>query len=227
MLLLINNASQKVQANKLEKGFSLIELMISITVGMIVTAAVGHLFGQTVKFNSSALVMTRLNQDLRATMSIMTSDIRRAGYWGQAETGISGGATNPFTQGNNELSASEFTGEAANSCITYAYDYNDDGVVDSDEKRGFRLKSGILQMAIQDADCLTNLFWEPVSDSNVTTITGLTFTPNFQSIDIDGDGNVDMTIKEVEVILTGQLVVDSGVSRTLLETVRVRNESII
>jgi len=218
---------QKSQINKTEKGFSLIELMISIAVGMIVTASIGHLFGQTIKLNSSALVMTRLNQDLRATMSIMTSDIRRAGYWGQSELGINGGAVNPFTQANNELSASEFAGETANSCITYTYDYNDDGFVDNDEKRGFRLRNGILQMAIQDADCSTNIFWEPVSDSNVTTITGLTFTPNLQSIDVDGDGNADMTIKEVEVILVGQLAADPGVNRTLLETVRVRNDSIM
>lgn len=219
-------AKQKAEIKKLERGFSLIELMISITLGMIVTASIGHLFGQTVKLNAGALAMTRLNQDLRATMSIMTSDIRRAGYWGQSETGIGGGAVNPFTQGNNELTVSEFAGEAANSCVAYAYDYNDDGVVDGDEKRGFRLNGGVLQLAIQDADCSSNMNWEAVSDSNVITVTGVTFTPNFQTIDIDGDGNADMTIKEVQVILTGQLAVNSGVSRTLLESVRVRNESI-
>jgi prepilin-type N-terminal cleavage/methylation domain-containing protein len=218
---------QKTQIRKFEKGFSLIELMISITVGMIITASIGHLFGQTIKLNSSALVMTRLNQDLRATMSIMTSDMRRAGYWGQSETGIAGGALNPFTQGSNELTVSELAGEAANSCVTYAYDYNDDGIVDNAEKRGFRLNNGVLEMAVQDADCSTNIDWEPVFDPNVITITGITFTPNFQSIDIDGDSNADMIIKDVEVILTGQLVADSGVNRTLLETVRVRNESII
>lgn len=217
---------QKAEIKKFERGFSLIELMISITLSMIVTASIGHLFGQTVKFNAGALAMTRLNQDLRATMGIMTSDIRRAGYWGQSETGIGGSAVNPFTQGNNELSVSELAGEAANSCVTYAYDYNDDGVVDNDEKRGFRLNGGVLQLATQDADCSSNINWEAVTDSNVITVTGVTFTPDFQTIDIDGDGNADMTIKEVQVILTGQLVVNSGVSRTLLESVRVRNETI-
>jgi prepilin peptidase dependent protein B len=217
---------RKAPINNFETGFGLIELMISITVGMIVTASIGHLFGQTIKLNSSALTMARLNQDLRATMSIMTTDIRRAGYWGQSEMGIGGGAVNPFTQGSNEITVSELGGEAMNSCITYTYDYNDDGVVDSDEKRGFRLNSGILEMATQDADCSTNINWEPVSDPNVVTIAALTFTPNFQSIDIDGDNNADITIKEVGVYLTGQLAADSGVRRTLLETVRVRNESI-
>ncbi len=219
--------NHKVQIRSFEKGFGLIELMISITVGMIITASIGHLFGQTVKLNSSALVMTRLNQDLRASMSIMTSDIRRAGYWGQSEAGIGGGAVNPFTQGSNELSVSELAGEAVNSCITYTYDYNDDGVVSNDEKHGFRLNSGVLEMATQNADCSAIIDWEPVSDPSVIAITRVTFLPNFHSIDIDGDSNADMTIKEVEVILTGQLVADSGVSRSLLETVRVRNESII
>jgi len=218
---------QKTPEKYHEHGFGLIELMISITIGMIITASIGHLFGETVKLNSKALVMTRLNQDLRATMSIMTSDIRRAGYWGQSETGIGGGALNPFTQGSNELSASEFAGEAANSCITFAYDYNDNGVVDNDEKHGFRLKSGVLEMAVQDADCTANTNWEPVSDPAVVTITTTIFTPSFRSIDIDGDSNADMVIKEVAVVLTGELVADSGVSRTLLETVRVRNESIL
>ena len=66
--------------NKNEKGFSLIELMMALAIGMVITASIGSLFGRLVKHNADVLKMTRLNQDLRASMLLMSNNIRRAGY---------------------------------------------------------------------------------------------------------------------------------------------------
>jgi len=213
--------------NKNIKGFSLIELMVSLAIGMIITASIGNLFGKLVKHNSDVLKMTRLNQDLRASMLLMTNDIRRAGYWGNADLGIGGGATNPFTQGLNELAVSEYSGEATNSCITYAYDRNDDGIVDDNELLGFRLNNGVLEMAIQLSSCTATTDWEQFSDANTVDITNVVFVTNHKTIDINADSTDDIILKEVEVTLTGQLLADPSVSRTIVETIRVRNESII
>ncbi len=65
-------------------GFSLVELMIGITLGLIIISGVLGVFSSTVKNQSDNLKMSRLNQELRAVMDVMARDIRRAGYWGLA-----------------------------------------------------------------------------------------------------------------------------------------------
>jgi len=213
--------------NKNEKGFSLIELMMALAIGMVITASIGSLFGRLVKHNADVLKMTRLNQDLRASMLLMSNDIRRAGYWGFAHLGIGGAAVNPFTQGLNELTVAEHTGETVNSCVTYAYDRNDDGIVDDNELLGFRLNSGVLEMAMQLSSCTATTDWEQFSDPNTVNITSVEFVTNHKTIDIDGDSVNDIILKEVEVTLSGELLADPSVSRTIVETIRIRNESII
>lgn len=65
-------------------GFSLVELMIGLTLGLIIISGVLGIFSNTVKNQSDNLKMSRLNQELRAVMDVMARDIRRAGYWAPA-----------------------------------------------------------------------------------------------------------------------------------------------
>jgi prepilin peptidase dependent protein B len=67
-------------------GFSLIELMIAVTLGLLVLAAVTAVMISTITTNSANLNMIRLDQDLRNIMLLMTRDIRRAGSWNDTRT---------------------------------------------------------------------------------------------------------------------------------------------
>ena len=58
----------------------------------------------------------------------------RAGYWGDEAQFVDWGEgeRNPFTEGIHRIAASAMTGQAANSCITYSYNLDNDGVDDDD-----------------------------------------------------------------------------------------------
>jgi prepilin-type N-terminal cleavage/methylation domain-containing protein len=60
-------------------GFTLIELMVAILIGSMVLAAIISLFVTMIKADNDNLKAIRLNQELRAAMSLITRDIRRAG----------------------------------------------------------------------------------------------------------------------------------------------------
>ncbi len=227
-------------------GFSLVELMISITVGLVVLAGVTTMFVQNVKAGGDTLKMARLNQELQATMSLMTRDIRRAGYWGNASSSIGTGPNaNPFTldaPGNYGV-------EAAGSCITFSYDRDGDGNIDvgsgsaspannADERFGFRLRSGegVVETRQSGAACTAG-GWEDLTDTVNTEITGLTFTPTTKSVDLDGPatpsspevcvtgcGTSTINVREVTITLSGRLRKDAGVSRVLQDKVRVHND---
>ena len=60
------------------RGFSLIELMVAMVVGLIVVGAVLALVVSIMKSNRQTLQSTRLNQEMRATLAVIANDLRRA-----------------------------------------------------------------------------------------------------------------------------------------------------
>lgn len=60
------------------RGFSLIELMVALVVGLIVIGAVLALVTSIMKSNRQSLDTTRLMQEMRATAAVISSDMRRA-----------------------------------------------------------------------------------------------------------------------------------------------------
>ena len=154
------------------KGFTLIEMMIAILIGTLVVAATIAIYVSAIRGSSNTLKSTQLNQDLGLAMTIMTNDIRRAGYWGGAVIG-SDSRNNPFmVAGSTNL-------EVNGSCITYTYDANHDGVVDANEYYGFRLHNGTIEM--KDSGSTTNAcndpqaVWSDMLDSKRIKVTQLNF----------------------------------------------------
>jgi prepilin-type N-terminal cleavage/methylation domain-containing protein len=70
---------QRQQCFRRQRGMSLVELMVGITIGLFIVAAASLLVGNQLTDNRRLLLETQLQQDMRATMDIMTRQIRRAG----------------------------------------------------------------------------------------------------------------------------------------------------
>ncbi len=221
---------EKIRAGR-ASGFSLVELMISITVGLVVLGGVVSIFSSSVKGNADALKMTRLNQELQAAMGMMTRDIRRAGYWGNASSAIgpSTSNANPFTLDT----PGNYSGETNASCITFSYDTNDNGSVTTlppDERFGFRLNSGALE-ARQSGNACTDTGWVNITDENSVQITTLLFELKAQppiliisNVMATTPATSTINVREVRITMQGRLKNDTNVTRTLQETVRIRSD---
>ena len=236
-------------AMKQQNGFTLIELLLASAIGLIVLGAVGSTFVSGMITNSDNLKMARLNQELRATMLMMTRDIRRAGAWGGAAVGAGG---NPFDgmiladqvliNGSNVALAGT---DGVNDCIEFSYDLDGDGVVDPvapdthSELYGFRLDfentGGIQKRFIEIRQGGTNCAgagWESVTDKETIFIDELEFAINPTTKTLTGTagplGNdAQMIIREITVTLAGHLVDDISVRKRVTETIRVRNDQFI
>lgn len=62
-------------------GFSLTELLVGLATSMFLLAGVLGMFSSTLASQGASLKQTRLNQELRNIMDLMSRDIRRAGFW--------------------------------------------------------------------------------------------------------------------------------------------------
>lgn len=85
-----------------QSGFGLVELMIGIAVGLIVVAAALSLLSTSMARSNDSIKMTRLDQELRQVMSMLSRDLRRATSWDPAADIIRVSLAHPLTlSGNN------------------------------------------------------------------------------------------------------------------------------
>ena len=78
-----------------QNGFSLVELLIGILIGLFIVGGAFSLFLSNLDSSRRLLLEARLNQDLRAAADLVTRDLRRAGYWTSAVQGITVNQVNP------------------------------------------------------------------------------------------------------------------------------------
>lgn len=258
---------------KKQTGFTLIEIMIALVLGLIVVGGAITIYITTIKGSSDTIKSARLNYDVDSVMVLMINDIRRAGYWGGAIAG-SDATENPYTVTSlpaapptnfalTDINVYAYDGHA-NGCVLYTYDANDDGhydddlsdgtnsIDDRDEFYGFRFATrddiGVIEMrqsgiSTDDTDCNADPdddtgVWQAitVADGNETVdITGLTFSlttskclnvsqGDLCSAATPASGDKVAVSRELVITLTARLGTDSAVTRTLRESVKLRND---
>lgn len=212
------------------RGLSIIELMIGVTVGLIVVAGALALSARNLGNSHRLLIEARFNQDLRAAADLITRDLRRAGYWGHAISGtLAIGAT-------SATAANPYAGVtgASDSGLTYQFsrDAAENDVLDGNERFGFRVQQGALQMKRAEGD------WQDVTDTKVLTVAddGLVITPSVTVLPLGhlcprtcpaGTPNCPTsTVRSFAITLTAAAASDPTLVRHLQTTVRLRNDQL-
>jgi type II secretory pathway pseudopilin PulG len=113
-------------------GFSLVELMVALAAGLVVSGAVLSFFLSSMKSNGEMVQSTRLTQELRNTLDLVSRDLRRAGYDQDALKHLATGTASPFPKLLLPVASQVSAGPPATySCVVYAYDRADTGVCSS------------------------------------------------------------------------------------------------
>lgn len=220
------------------RGFSLVEMMVASLIGLIMLAGITYIFTNTVKTNTDALKSAHLHQELRAIMDIMIQDIRRSGYWSKAVCTIRSNILQPNTSASlcdgiagqpNPFDVITINSE--NTCILYSYDATPNGIQDispnkqniPDERFGFRVNDGAIEMRQGGADCETG-GWQDISDSRSILITQLQFSSNNSKFTEINTNLGRIVTRKIDIQLQGQLITDPGTERTVISGVHVRND---
>jgi len=186
---------------KKQAGLTLIEMMIAMLIGLLVTGSIISVFISNVKSSSENVRMIQLNQELRTVMTFISDEIKRSGY--SADPTII-----TFIDDFNTATA---------NCVLYSYDVNGNGVQTTNEKFGFRLNGNTIEWGSNVA-CGANANWQDLTEANIADITAFTIVPS----------NIPagtIFIKQLVITITGDTTLFPGTaSRTVTETIRVRNE---
>jgi len=207
-----------------QAGFTLIELMIGLLVGLIVVSGVSVAFIGIMRSSANLLNSTALNTEVGSTVDIMVGEIRRAGYVSGATS-----STNPFvTQALSDLVTPTVT--PADSCVLYSYDVDGLGTsLSATSLKGFKLNGTKILMresasavsSAASASCADGTWNELTSDR--VNITSLTFDLTCESGTGSLCSNSGVNIRWLDISVSAQSGNDSDIKTTVTERVKVQN----
>jgi type II secretory pathway component PulJ len=165
-------------------GFSIIELLVGIAIGLIIVATATIMYAGILKSQKEITASARLNQEIGAAMAVMSNEIRRAGFRMcdslsyDCKVSLVDELEIPF------MLVKYAYGEVikisdGGQCIEYRYNANNyDNTDVVGEHLGFRLKNGVIEMAEATGDvvCGNDNNWVSLTDPGVMHVSALSFT---------------------------------------------------
>jgi len=226
-------------ARRRQRGLSLVELMTGTALGLLVVAGAISLLAGQLGATRRLMLEARVQQDLRSTADLMTRELRRSGYWGQALAGVpavlpaaeAGGTTQaPTAPPRNPYAALSADAGAATLGYSLSRDATENGSVDLNERFGLRLNRSehTLQMLTGSGT------WQTLTDPAVVTLPddglaiALIETPvDLRQICPSACTGIDcprLTVREARLTLKARATADPSLQRQLETRVRLRND---
>jgi prepilin peptidase dependent protein B len=204
-------------SNRNQRGFTLVELMVGLVVGLIVIGGSLAIFLSSLSNSNYTLKMAKLNQDLTSVMQLMVNEVRRAGYTSDISI--------------TPTPAMDYAADSANSCFLYSHGDKDGNVV----KRGFNLTGSVLMMR-EDPTLCNFTGGDAVTDVNSMTVTNFGIDDSRSKCVYVSDSSENtcttavasglayIKIREIEISLSAKSATDDTIFSTMTESVRVRND---
>ena len=231
-----------------QAGLTLMEMLVAMVISLVVALAMVGVMANTLGSGTTTIEMTRLGAELRQALQIMSRDVRRANYHGNfahcfanidCRTSLDNG-------GGDASSYIKPVTVVGGSCFFYWFDRNSDRIVansgdDQDPVGAFKLGArsngagdvvGTIEMTTSldlagtgSPNCTPNSLanWTPITDPNVVDVTAFV-VDNAQSYTDTISGGATQRIDKIRMRITGVLVADNTINRTVEDVIRVRND---
>ena len=216
-----------------ERGLSIVELLVGVVISLFIAAAGAMLLAGHLRENRALLLEARLMQDLRTAADLVTRDLRRAGHWGAAVDGVWATGTGTGSVAANPYAAVAPATAASDAArFSYSRDTAENGTVDSNEQFGFRLRTGVIEIQLGAGN------WQALTDAGTLTITQFSVTPSVQTVSLAGFCSTpcppgaaacppQQQVRRLALVITGRLVADAAVVRSVRSAVRLRNDAVV
>jgi type II secretory pathway component PulJ len=222
--------NQRIAARH-SRGSSLMELLVASSLSLVVTMTMISLMSNSLANTSRIVKMTKLTDDLRITMQMMTRDVRRTNYSADAVLCFA----NPDCAVDGTIN---WSGDVAISdggdCVIFQLDRDFDGDMTENAAGAFRrrLQNGVgaIEMWVGesvpacDADSAD---WVQVTDPNDIAITAFSVDDGLSYGEViwdDGEGSqLQQKVRKLRFRISGQLTADTQISRDIEDVIKLRN----
>ncbi len=147
----------------LQRGETLVGLLVGLGVGLMVLAAGSQMLAQQVQGHRLALQDSHVHHDLRSALDTIDRELRQAQSLGQAwRARVTAHCADVFCSGEADL-------VVLGQRISFGQDRNQNGLLDNNECSGFRLKAHELQLR---TSCTPEV-WTDLTDAGSLKMTDL------------------------------------------------------
>lgn len=201
-----------------QRGLSLVELMVGITVGLFIVAAAAMMASGQLGDNRRLMLELQIQQELRSAVDLMNRDLRRASGWDQAGLGV-------WRPNNLNVTANPNVPVTASAGNSIQYSYIAGG---NTTPSGFRLRDSALQMLVGEA-------WQTITDVQTVVVQDFTLDLREQQVSLaDYCTNgcsfgtcPELTVRTVDIALVASSPRDATIQRTLRSTLRMPNDRVV
>jgi len=207
-----------------QRGLSIVELMVGVAIGLFVVAAASMLVSSQLSSNRRLLLDTQIQQDLRATVDIITRELRRSGTLSNSLANAkvwTAGATQ--VNGNQTASKMSVPGTCGSEVLYRYFRAN------NEEDHGFDIQSNVIRTKVAGASG-----YQQLTDSTVLRVTRFCVEPVAVTSTrlpcpsaCPGGGDAcwpEVVVRDYLVTVEGEATNDPSIRRSLGSTVRVRND---
>ena len=212
-----------------QRGIGLMEMLISMTLSLLAVGVMVILMSSTLGAGSTTIQMSRLSQELRASMQLMSRDLRRANFHS--------GYVNCFANVNcrTDLGITAYVNSininADGNCFWYWLDRDGDADLSNDAVGGFRYSTidgiGVIQMRTSGntaANCDDGDGWELITDPNTVAITSFNVTDADSYTETLSVAGATQQVEKIRLQINGQMARNSDVQRQIEDLILVRND---
>lgn len=206
-----------------QRGLSLVETLVGLAVGLVVIAGALGLQAGSLGEARRQLGEDRLLQDLRAAADVVSRNLRRSGYWARAVDAPQDTA-NPYLADEPMHTVSDTV------AFSYSRDAVENDTVDPNERFGFRLRAGVLEMQFGGSS------WQALTDARRLLVSTFELRPQVRELvltcpDACRAGSTAcpprQRVHSLAVTLGARAAKDARVLRTLTADVRLRNDAVV
>lgn len=226
-----------------QRGIGLVELMVGITVGLIVTAGAALVATRQINEHRRLMLEVQIQQDLRVAADLIQQDLRRAGFRGLPANGVWEPEHNTSTTVAAKAATANpyaaLTTSTSGDVLNYRYAKdtsagtpNSTNVVADNEKFGITVTNKTLYLQQGVVNGQPN--WQPITDPDAVEIVSFTAGIATQQVPLDdlcacpagGCVMPTLTMRRVDITITGVAKSDPSVRRTLQVSEKVRADDI-
>lgn len=234
----LKSLTRQSYSRTIQRGIGLVELMVGITVGLIVSAGAAIIATRQINEHRRLMLEVQIQQDLRVAADLLQQDLRRAGYRGLPANGVWEPAHDAGTAPAKAASASPYTELSTTRYKELFYRYagysvvkgkrvlNESNVLAPNEQFGIRLKDKTLSLLVGEV-------WQPITDPEAVLIEDFIPVIDSQVISLDdicacpaGSVCPTQTVRRVEFTIKAVAKSDANVKRTLTVSERIRADDI-
>ena len=227
-----------------QSGMTLLELLVAGVISLIAMSGMIILMANTLGTGTQTIKMTRLGQEVRTAMQIMTRELRRANYHSTYAACFAN--INCRSDLGITSVVKAVTIDGGGDCFWFWYDRPQDPsdtqiAVTAEQVAAFRRRAngsgvGVIEMSVTQAtqpNCAgTGSNWQPITDPDVYDVTAFVINTGQFATAVNTTGSSLIT-DQIGIAITAQMASDAALPSwlqgdaapyTLQDFIRVRND---